>query len=138
MNQKRDIYLTELDSKRLRGLISEQSATGAEKEYMRKLKTELDRATIVTPQQVPPDVITMNSKVRLRELDSGDEMTVELVFPANADVSQDKISVLAPIGTALIGYKVGDKIEWDVPKGKIELVVEEILYQPESEGNYEL
>ena len=138
MKQKRDIYLTEVDSKRLRGLFSEHSATGAEKEYLRKLKTELDRAKIVKPDQIPANVITMNSKVRLRELDTGDEMIVELVFPANADISEDKISVLAPIGTALIGYKVGDKIEWDVPKGTIEFEVEEILYQPESKGNFEL
>ncbi|KMQ49832.1 Regulator of nucleoside diphosphate kinase [Chitinispirillum alkaliphilum] len=134
----RNIYITELDMKRLSGLITREGVTGSEKEYMKKLKSELDRAKVVKPQEIPPDVITMNSKVKLRELDTGDEMVIQLVFPANADVSEDRISVLAPIGTALIGYKVGDTIEWDVPKGKIELIVEEILYQPESEGNYEL
>lgn len=80
----------------------------------------------------------MNSMVRLKDLDSGEEMTYTLVFPDMADISSKKISILAPIGTALIGYKVGDSIEWEVPAGIRKLKVEEIVYQPEAAGDYHL
>lgn len=134
--RQRTIYMTEFDVKRLRDLIA--TSANPQSSYLKQLEAELDRATIVTPQQVPPDVITMNSTVRLRDLDSGDEMTYTLVFPDKADVRQEKISILAPIGTALIGYRVGDTLTWEVPAGVAKIKVLEILYQPESAGDYHL
>jgi regulator of nucleoside diphosphate kinase len=80
----------------------------------------------------------MRSKVRLLDIDAGKEVVYSLVFPNEADLDQGKISVLAPIGTAMIGYKVGDVIEWEVPAGLRRLQVEEILYQPETAGDYHL
>jgi len=80
----------------------------------------------------------MNSKVRLKDLDSGEEVIYSLVFPNDANVAENKISVLAPVGTALIGYRVGDPIEWKVPRGLKRLKIEEILYQPERAGDYHL
>ncbi len=93
---------------------------------------------VVSSTEIPKDVITMNSQVRLKDLDSGEEVIYCLVFPHAADSKQQKISILAPIGTALIGYRVGDIIEWNVPAGLKRLKIEEILYQPEAAGDYHL
>ena len=76
----------------------------------------------------------MNSVVRLRDLDSGETEEYELVYPADADMAHNRISVLAPIGTAILGYRLGDVIEWPVPAGLRRLRVEEVLYQPERAG----
>ena len=98
----------------------------------------MERAEVVAPRDVPTDAVTMNSTVRLRDLGSGKELTYTLVFPNEADVDQGKISILAPIGTAMIGYREGDVIEWEVPSGLRRLKVEEVLYQPEAAGDYHL
>jgi len=76
--------------------------------------------------------------VRVRDMKSGAEMDISVVFPSEADSEQGKISVLAPIGTALLGYRVGDVVEWKVPGGLRRLKVERILYQPEAAGHYHL
>lgn len=89
-------------------------------------------------KRLQPDVITMNSKARLRDLDTGEEMIFTLVFPGNANIENDKISVVAPIGTAMLGQRVGDEFEWEVPAGSVRLRVEEMLYQPEAAGDFHL
>ena len=134
------IYITAADRDRLSKLIGAMSASGSgqSQEYLDRLAEELDRAEIVTPQNLPHDVITMRSRVRLRDLDSGKEMVYALVFPNEADLGKGNISVLAPIGTAMLGYRVGDTIEWDVPAGRRRLRVEEVLYQPEAAGDHHL
>jgi len=135
----RKIYITEYDMERLHELLNGPLKFGGrDKEHLLELEKELSRAEIVPPKDMPQDVITMNSKVRLKDLDSGKEKIYTLVFPKDADVTQDKISILAPIGTALLGYRVGDDISWEVPKGKRTLRIEEILYQPEAAGHYDL
>lgn len=135
---KRTIYITEFDYDRLSALIRQANPKSRDKRHLHKLTEELERGEIVEPQEIPPDVITMNSKVRLKDVDSGEEAIYTLVFPHNANIEQNKISVLAPIGTALIGYRVGDIITWEVPSGVKQLRVEEILYQPEAAGDYDL
>jgi len=105
---------------------------------LRDLQAELTQARVVAPEAVPPDVITMNSKARLRDLETSEEMTYTLVFPDQADIEQDRISVLAPIGTAMLGYRVGDEFQWTVPAGTVRLRVEAVLYQPEAAGDYHL
>jgi regulator of nucleoside diphosphate kinase len=134
------IYITEADLNRLQKLIGVMRAPGNDKsqEYLDRLEEELDRAEIVKPQNIPKDVITMRSRVRLRDVDSGNEMVYSLVFPNEAELGQGKISVLAPIGTAMIGYKAEAIIEWEVPAGLRRLRVEEVLYQPEAAGDYYL
>ena len=133
------IYITEVDYNRLSGLIDRtRERAGADREYLNKLETELDRAEIVDPKDIPGDVVTMRSKVRLKDLVSGESNTYSLVFPTEANFTEGKISVLAPIGTAILGYRRGDTIEWPVPSGLRKLRVEEILYQPESAGDHEL
>jgi len=133
------IYITELDYNRLNGLIDRaRENNGVDAEYLKKLEAELERAEVVDPKDIPADVVTMRSKVRLKDLVSGERNTYSLVFPTEADSTEGKISVLAPIGTAILGYGRGDTIEWPVPSGLRRLKVEEILYQPESAGHPDL
>ncbi len=103
----------------------------AELERMEELESELNRAIVLENDRVPPDLITMNSKVRLKDMDTGKEEFYQLVYPEDADIEQKKISILAPIGTAILGYKAGDIIEWQVPAGLRKLKIGKILYQPE-------
>lgn len=117
--------------RRLQPLVERQKKS---RDDLSALETELRQARIVTPVEIPPDVITMNSKARLRDLESNEETVYTLVFPEAADIDQDKISVLAPIGTAMLGQRVGDELEWEVPGGKVHLRVEEVLFQPEAAG----
>ena len=132
------IYVTEPDYDRLSALIeTTRERNGVDIEYLKKLEGELDRAEIVDPKHIPDDVITMRSKVRLKDLVTGQANTYSLVFPTEADFDEGKISILAPIGTAILGYKSGDTIEWSVPSGLRRIKVEEILYQPEAAGDYE-
>jgi regulator of nucleoside diphosphate kinase len=133
------IYITELDYNRLNGLIERtRERNGTDREYLNKLEAELDRAEIIDPKDLPADVITMRSKVRLKDLVSGESNTYSLVFPTEADFAEGKISVLAPIGTAILGFRKGNTIEWQVPSGLRRLKVEEVLYQPESAGDHNL
>ena len=105
---------------------------------LKGLEAELNRAYVLASRDIPGDVITMNSKAVLIDIGSGEEMTYTLVFPSDADVDKGNISILAPIGTAMLGYSVGDTFEWKVPAGLRKLKVKEILYQPEASGDYHL
>lgn len=139
MTQIRTIYVTEFDEHRLRELVHDARATTyRDSSYVKDLEHELDRAIVVTPKEIPPDVVTMNSRVMLVDNDSGEEMIFTLVFPPDADMLADKISVLAPIGTVVLGYRVGDTFEWKVPDGVRRWTIKQILYQPESSGDYDL
>jgi len=129
------IYITDNDMRRLRELILVARQFRKEEEkYLQELETELNRGKIIKSQDIPPDVITMNSEVHLRDLNTKEEITYRLVFPDHADANQGWVSILAPIGTALLGYRVGDIIEWKVPAGIAKLKVEKIIYQPEANG----
>jgi regulator of nucleoside diphosphate kinase len=131
--KQHNIFITEPDMEKLRRLLdSVKNSASKDREHLAMLEEELDRARVVSAGRVPADVVTMNSRVRMTDLDTGKEMTYTLVFPRDADFSQGKISVLAPIGTAILGYRAGDVIEWNVPGGKRKLRVEEILHQPEA------
>jgi regulator of nucleoside diphosphate kinase len=140
MVRETTIYVTKIDRERLGKLIeiSRERDGEVNREYLNRLEEELERAETVEPQEVLPDVITIRSKVRLKDLHTGEEVVYSLVFPTEADFSEGKISVLAPVGTAMLGYRRGDVIEWVVPSGLRRLRVEEILYQPESAGAYHL
>ena len=136
---ERIIQITELDRDRLIDLIMDaQSGEYRKSVYLEKLRGELERAEVVRSQDIPGDVITMNSTVTLTDLDTNEEETYTLVYPEHADMAQGKVSILAPIGTAMLGYRVGDVFEWDVPEGKRRLRVTKIHYQPEASGNFDL
>ena len=140
MSKETNIYITKPDQERLTRLIefTRERDDDANRKYLDSLEEELAKADVVQQQDIPPDVITMRSTVRLKDLDTGREMIYGLVFPTEANYDDGKISVLAPIGTAMLGYRLGDVIEWKVPSGLRRLKVEKVLYQPESKGDYHL
>jgi regulator of nucleoside diphosphate kinase len=134
--EPRDIHITDYDLTRLKELLHVGiSFAERDRELLEALQGELDRAHIVEPTAVPQDVVTMNSRVRLTDAETNEEQVYTVVFPSDANVEQRKISVLAPIGTAILGYRVGDNVHWPVPGGIKKLRIEEILYQPEAAGH---
>jgi len=134
-----DLVITEFDLTRLKSILESAAFQGGrDREHLAGLAKELEKAHIVKPEEVPTDVVTMNSKVRVLDVESGETKEYTLVFPHQADITHGLISVLAPIGTALLGYKTGDVIELTVPDGKRVLKVESVLYQPEASGDFHL
>lgn len=99
-----------------------------------KLLRELAAAQIVEPDEVPVDVVTMNSVVKLSFLNTGKQIEFQIVYPGDANLKENKISIFSPVATALIGSKVQDEIEWLVPGGMTKIRIDEILYQPEAAG----
>ena len=138
-SSRRQIFITVFDMQRLEQLIESASdKPSRDSRYLEELAEELLTAEGVDPTGIPPDVITMNSKVCLQDLDSGEDLVYTLVFPGDADLESGRISVLAPVGTAMIGYRKGDRITWSVPGGLKRLKVKKILYQPEAAGDFHL
>lgn len=132
------IFITQVDAEKLRRLLWDAGSTDYRgSEYLKKLRQELERAEVVDPKLTPPDVITMNSTAVLEDIEAGEEMVYTLVFPEDADLSQGKISILAPIGTGMLGYRVGDIFEWDTPAGRVKIKVKALTYQPEAAGKYD-
>jgi regulator of nucleoside diphosphate kinase len=135
---QRSIIVTAADRRRLGTMLDQQRELGLERRrLLDDLEHEIERAEVVEPWEVPNNVITMNSTVKLRDLDSGEEFEWTLVYPAGTNANEGRVSVLAPVGTALIGYREGDVVEWPVPGGQIRLQVEEVLYQPERAGAFD-
>ena len=138
MNNK-TIYITDFDLQRLKETITNwRRSDFYRRNDLQELEEELNRGLLVKPHNVPGDVITMNSTACLMDLDTGEDLVYTLVFPKDADIQQNKISVLAPIGTAMLGYGVGDTFEWKVPDGIRRLKVKDLLFQPEASGHYHL
>jgi regulator of nucleoside diphosphate kinase len=128
----RKIIITDEDYRRLETLLGSNSArliSGDDR--LAELQGELKRARLMSPADVPDDVVTMNSTVVLRDLDTQDLETYTLVYPNDADIANDKLSVLAPIGTAILGFRIGDELRWRVPAGWRRLKIENVLFQPE-------
>ena len=133
---QRQILITRDDMARLRELVrAGRRASRRDQSHLAELDRELDRAEIIETEDLSSDVVTMHSAVRVRDLDSGRSVVYTLAFPADADIEKQRISVLAPIGTALIGYRAGDHVEWRTPGGTKRLEIEEVLFQPEAAGN---
>lgn len=129
----RDIVITAADYAELHDLISSaRNGSARAQAELRVLADELKRAEIVDSNQIPPDVITMNSRVLLHDLNTGERMELTLVLPAAADSNEKKISVLAPLGTAMLGCRVGDEFKWQVPSGFRRLKVTRVYFQPEA------
>lgn len=132
-----DIYITNIDRDRIKKILDEMSESKQSRdESVKKLGGELSRAVVVDSQQVPRDVITMNSKALLQLND--EDMEVSLVYPEDADLGSMKLSIFSPIGTAILGYKEGNTVEWEVPSGTSKIYIKKILYQPEAAGDYHL
>ena len=122
MTGNRSILVTDTDLALLRRLRARED-----------LEAELDNAEVVPSGRVPPDVVTMNSRVRFEDVASGESREITIVFPEDADASLGKVSVLAPVGTALLGLAEGQTISWPFPDGTSrQLRVVEITFQPEA------
>ncbi|MFO7447946.1 MAG: nucleoside diphosphate kinase regulator [Ignavibacteriaceae bacterium] len=134
--KKRKIYVTEKDKTKLMGLFaSTMGFRQRDLKTVRDLLNELERAEVISDENPDYSVVTMNSTVLVEDLNTKEEYTYTIVYPENADSSQNKISILAPVGTALLGYKTGDVVEWEVPAGKRKLRVKDILCHPETVQN---
>lgn len=114
MTQSRSVLISQRDHDRLQSVIAK-----TDPDTVGLLFDELDSATIVPDDELPEDVVAMGSLVTFEDTDSGAESTIELVFPHQADAAARRISVLAPVGAALIGLRVGETIEWPLPGGKV-------------------
>jgi regulator of nucleoside diphosphate kinase len=132
------ILVTAEDMARLRTVV-DLHLEGSRAAAAELLELELDRATVVPQSQIPPDVVTMRSRIFFEDLTTGRDREATLVYPEEADMEQSKISILAPIGLAVLGLKVGDAIEWPLPNGRVaKLRIKEVLYQPEAAGHFHL
>ena len=135
MQKTRTIYITEYDFERLQEMLRTARHSGYTQDCVEKLKEEIERARIVSSEKIPGDLVTMNSRIVLEDEQTYQEFTFQVVFPSDSDVDAGKISILAPVGRALLGYKVGDTVEWKAPRGMRRLKIIKMLYQPESEGD---
>ena len=133
------LIINRLDYARIKKSISDakqfKSITNTEAE---KLLQELDAAKIVEPEAIPSNVVTMNSIVKLSFLNNDKNIQFQIVYPEQANIKENKISIFSPIATALIGYKVSDEVEWIVPGGLTRIRIDEIIYQPEAAGDFDL
>lgn len=120
------IFITELDAAKLRGLLAAFATDRRDQGHLEELTLELERASLVEPQNLPRDVVTMHTRVQVADLTTGEHHELVLVFPGQADVAAQRVSVLAPIGTALLGYREGDEVEWLTPGGLRRLRIEKV------------
>jgi regulator of nucleoside diphosphate kinase len=135
---EKELVITEADFDRLKHLVESPRYRTTNAMLLMALKQELDRGTVVAPGEVPKGIVTMHSRVRVRDLQEDEADTYTLVYPDEADIDNGKLSVLAPLGTALLGTRVGDVVEFDAPAGTRRLKVERVLYQPEAAGDFHL
>lgn len=126
------IYISQFDLDRLNNLLEKNTPHD---DYDHALIEELSKAEILEPKSIPDDVITMNSQVKFIDED-GETLEYWLVFPEDADLSKNKLSILSPVGSSIIGYKVGSKVRVPTPKGDRQLTVQEITFQPERSGDF--
>ena len=135
----KNIIINRLDYARIKKCINDakqfNSISNVEAE---KLLTELNSAQIVEPDSIPSNVVTMNSIVKLSFLNKNQQLQFQIVYPDQANLKEKKISIFSPIATALIGYQVADEIEWIVPSGLTKIRIDEIIYQPEAAGDFDL
>jgi regulator of nucleoside diphosphate kinase len=128
------ILITEKDLLRIRNVLSYQKS-----EDFENLDLELDRAKVISDAEVPGDLVTMNSKIKFLNIHEQKELVITIVYPSESDFSQGKISVLASLGSALLGLRVGQEINWMFPDGKTRtLKILEVLYQPEANEHWHL
>ncbi|MCC5867360.1 MAG: nucleoside diphosphate kinase regulator [Gammaproteobacteria bacterium] len=134
MNTMPNVVISSVDAERLEKLLEKLPARAPGKA---ELEAELSRALIVDSKDVPPGVVTMNSTVKFRVQSSPDEFRMTLVYPKDLDDAGDKISILAPVGSALLGLSQGDQIEWPKPGGgSLQVRIEDVVYQPERAGEH--
>ena len=126
--RKQPIIVTKVDARKLGALLrSHTEAALRDQEHLQELKTELERALVVDGAHVTADFVTMHARVQILDLSNGHREQYTLSYPAEANVSERRISVLAPLGTALLGYREGDEVEWEMPGGLRRLLIERVF-----------
>lgn len=133
----RTICITQPDLERLTEAMRMHRNRAGSGRHLARLQSELDRALVVETASIPPDVITMHSTFELADLDTGTTEVYTMVFPEEKDTAPENLSVLTPVGTAALGYRVGDEFECEVPAGVRRLKVIRVLYQPEAAGDWD-
>ncbi|WP_019527993.1 nucleoside diphosphate kinase regulator [Dasania marina] len=137
MNTKPKITVSSLDLARLEKMIGNLQYNPPPS--LDDLVNELARADILAPKDIPSNVVTMNSTVKFKVTSSNKEFSLTLVYPQDSDGSPDKISILAPVGSALLGLSEGEQIEWPKPDGgQLQVEIIEVIYQPERAGEMHL
>jgi len=132
------LTMTEFDLRRLDALFERLRRHVKPPATLTVLERELQRAVVVKPNEIPATIVTMNSEVRVKDLDTGERRNLKLVFPSMAGIESGRVSVLAPLGTALLGSREGARVAWQSPRGARRLQVERVLYQPEAAGRFDL
>ena len=133
MSIKPPLVISSLDLERIEALLERMPP--AQAESYAALRTELDRAEVREPADMPPDVVTINSRVTVQDESNGERLELTLVYPAAAGAA-GHVSVLAPVGSALLGLTKGQQIDWPMPDGRQRrLRVVDIGYQPEAAGD---
>jgi regulator of nucleoside diphosphate kinase len=127
---RKQIFMTKPDVQRLERLV--ETRFPAADAGVQALEQELERAILVDPEKIARNVVTMNSRVLIQDLDRNSELVVTVVFPSEANAEQNRISVLAPLGTALLGRRVGQRVTFDAPGGGRRVRIVAIEYQPEA------
>lgn len=130
--------MTEFDLNRLDALFERFRGQGQPPPTLSLLERELERAIVVKPEEVPATVVTMNSQVEVMDLDTKEQHCLTLVFPTMASIEAGRVSVLAPLGMALLGSQEGTPVAWHTPRGTRRLKVERVVYQPEAAGRFDL
>ncbi|HLH07259.1 MAG TPA: nucleoside diphosphate kinase regulator [Terriglobales bacterium] len=120
------LYLTETDARQLQIMLDRFELSHHDRDHRMALEEEIARARVVPASEIPPDVVRMHSRVRIVDMRTGEQMVFQIVYPEEANYSAGKISVLAPIGTALLGYRAGTEIDWRVPSGYRRLRIEAV------------
>lgn len=139
--EMRTVFITETDQRRLSVCIDSLLQSGSPRDHMplRKLALALGTATLVREaKQLPDDVVSMNSIVQLHDTDTQETKIINLVYPSDSDALMGRLSVLSPIGMAILGCRVGDVVELKTPKGARHMRIDSILYQPEAAGHWNL
>jgi regulator of nucleoside diphosphate kinase len=132
------VRITAVDMARLQAVV-ERHLEGSRAAAAEQLELELDRALVTPQDQIPPDVVTMRSRIHFEDMETGRRREATLVYPEEANIDQSMISILAPVGLAVLGLKVGDIIEWPLPNARLaRLRILEVLYQPEAAGHFHL
>jgi regulator of nucleoside diphosphate kinase len=126
----RPIVITRSDAAKLRELLATRARTEHDQDHLHELAAELERALIAEPGEAPAEVITMHTRVQVLDVVSGVRRELVLVFPREADLGAGRISVLAPLGTALLGNREGDEVEWEMPGGLRQLRIERVRRLP--------
>jgi regulator of nucleoside diphosphate kinase len=135
------LLLTTLDARRLRGALERlpPRARSARAEELELLTDALESAVVVPPERMPPDVVTMRSRVVLKDVESSARREVALVYPVEGSAHEARVSVATPVGTALLGLAEGSVLGWPLPSGRTALLrVEAVPYQPERAGDFHL